>query len=181
MNERNSHMCTINLLNRIRSLHPLSRARTTDGAKNTISRGGFTMVEVLVVLVIGSILTAIAVPSVINFLQKYRLEGATRVIWSDMQSAKMSAVKANQSVSVQLLTSTSYSYSYTDGLAATHSFYRDLSDEYPGVTVGFSTGTSITFRSMGMGQPGTTKTVTLQNGFGSRSFAINWTGRIESL
>ncbi len=142
---------------------------------------GFTLIELLIVFVIAISLAVLAVPSVRGFFQKNELETAARVVWSDMQSAKMTAIKCNQSVTVQLLNSTSYSYSYTDALSVTHTFHRNLSEEYPGVTISLDSGTTVTFRATGMGEPGTTRTVILQNPFGTRSFSISWTGRVATL
>ncbi len=145
-----------------------------------LSRSGFTLIEVLVVLAMGGVLVAAGTPSLLNYLNKQSLDGAARVVWSDMQTAKTEAIKTNQTITVTF-TGTTYTYPYTDGAGANHTFYRDLSSDYPGVSLSLDSGTTLTFTSTGMGLPGTTRTVTIQNAAGTRSFAVNWTGRIANL
>ena len=56
---------------------------------------GFTLIEVLVALIVLGILTAIAIPGFSTWLPKYRLKSASRDLYSNMQLAKMGAIKAN--------------------------------------------------------------------------------------
>ena len=142
------------------------------------------MLEILIVVAMVGILVGLGLPSLAGFLNNYRVDAAARVVWSDMQSAKMSAIKANQSVSIVLTSATAYTYSYTDGLSKTHTFSQNLSSDYPGVTVSFNNVTTLTFNSMGMQQPptpGTSTTVTVSNPSKALSFSVNWTGAIGSL
>jgi type II secretory pathway pseudopilin PulG len=56
---------------------------------------GFTLVELCVILAVISILTSLAVPAVINWLPDYRLRQAARNIYSNMQLAKITAIRGN--------------------------------------------------------------------------------------
>ena len=117
-----------------------------------------------------------------RFVNNYRLETAARTVWSDVQSAKMAAIKANQSVMVQKLSSTSYTYSFTDGFNQVHSFFRDLNSDGPGVTLAFDGGSPITFFGSGMASDvGVDRVVTVQNSSGTKSFLVSWTGKIGSI
>ena len=64
-------------------------------------QAGFTMVELMIAIVVIAILSAIAVPNIINWLPNYRAKAAARDIISNFQKAKMEAVKENSDVIIQ--------------------------------------------------------------------------------
>jgi len=63
-------------------------------------RSGFTIIELIIVIAILGILTAVGVPNFLSWLPKYRLKSAARDLYSNMQLAKMAAIKANGNCSV---------------------------------------------------------------------------------
>ena len=71
---------------------------------NRHGQSGFTMVELMIVIVVIAILSAIAVPNIINSLPNYRLKAAARDIISNFQKAKMEAVKRNTDVVITFTT-----------------------------------------------------------------------------
>ena len=58
-------------------------------------QSGFTMLELLTVVAIVGVLVAIAVPSFIHEIPKYRLKRAGSELYGNMQRAKLGAVKEN--------------------------------------------------------------------------------------
>jgi prepilin-type N-terminal cleavage/methylation domain-containing protein len=63
---------------------------TFGGRKGT---SGFTMIEVLVVIVILAILSSLAIPGFTRWLPNYRLKGAVRDLYSNLQLAKAGAIR----------------------------------------------------------------------------------------
>jgi len=58
-------------------------------------KSGFTLIELLIVIVILGILTVAGATNFLSWLPKYRLKSAAHDLYSNMQLAKMSAIKNN--------------------------------------------------------------------------------------
>jgi prepilin-type N-terminal cleavage/methylation domain-containing protein len=56
---------------------------------------GFTVIEVVVVMAIVAILSSIAIPGFSRWIPDYQLKNAARDLYSNLQLAKMTAVKEN--------------------------------------------------------------------------------------
>ena len=61
---------------------------------------GFTLMEMMIVIAIIGITAAIAIPNVISYLPKHRLNGGARDVYSAMQYARLKAVKEKTPVSI---------------------------------------------------------------------------------
>ena len=56
---------------------------------------GFTILELIIVIVILGILTAIGVPNYLSWLPRYRLKSAARDLYSNLQLARLGAIRSN--------------------------------------------------------------------------------------
>lgn len=75
---------------------------------------GFTFAEIMIVIAIFGILSAVAIPNFLRSLPEKRLKNATRNLYADLQRARLLAVKENQSVTF-IFDTAAGTYSYNDG------------------------------------------------------------------
>ena len=104
------------------------------------SQGGLTVLELMIAVGIIGILTAIAVPSIINWLPNYSLKAAARDLVLNMQKARMQAVKENKKIKIRFDSSIKPGFYYFDtdnNKHYTRGEYRiDLSSYGSGVDYG---------------------------------------------
>jgi prepilin-type N-terminal cleavage/methylation domain-containing protein len=132
---------------------------------------GFSLIEILIVLFLIAFLSGLAILQTSGWIERYRLRGATRLVWEDLQSAKMTAIKNNQSITVTFISTTGYTFSQ----AGSAIFTRNLAIDYPSISVVKDGGASLIFSSTGLTQ---NATITVQGAGGSKSITTLWTGRI---
>jgi prepilin-type N-terminal cleavage/methylation domain-containing protein len=146
---------------------------------------GFTMVELMVTIAVIAILFTIAVPNIISWLPNYRLKAAARDLFSNMQKARMQAVKENGNIIMIFDTSINPGFYYFDtnnDNAFTPGEYRiDFSTYKSGIDYGTGNAAlnwdgdnctqaaSITFNSRGTSN---SKTVYIQNQNNDICYAI---------
>ena len=140
------------------------------------SENGFTVIELLIGAMIVAILGVVAAPQFTGLLQRFRLNGATRVVWGDLHKARLMAIKENTAMTI---TFTANSYNITRTLTGQVALQRNLAQDYPGVTVSI-TNNAITFGSTGTAGGGS-QTVQVQSSAGTKSFTVLTTGRIGNV
>ncbi|MBT8762451.1 prepilin-type N-terminal cleavage/methylation domain-containing protein [Desulfohalobiaceae bacterium Ax17] len=63
---------------------------------NLIHQAGITFIEMAVVIAIMGILTALAVPNIVSWFPRHRLESAARDLLSNMQKIRLNAVRESK-------------------------------------------------------------------------------------
>ena len=131
---------------------------------------GFTLIEVMIVIVIIGIMTGIAVPAFADWRERQSVRSATQSLMAHMKQARVLAIAENRTVSI---TFTSTSYTYDAGSCGQCSAQViSLAQFANSLTV--SPTTTRTFSSRGTVNSGT---VTLTAGSTSRSVVLNVIGR----
>jgi prepilin-type N-terminal cleavage/methylation domain-containing protein len=69
--------------------------------KNKTRQAGFTLIELILVVMILGIIAAIGTTGLINYLPNMRLKGAARDIFSSMMQAKAEAIRRGENVTLK--------------------------------------------------------------------------------
>ncbi len=86
------------------------------------SQSGFTVVELLTVIGIMMIITAIATPSFYYWLPTYRLSAGARQVSADLQLARMKAISQNTNYWLNFISGTQYQLEKVAGTAESGPF-----------------------------------------------------------
>ena len=139
------------------------------------NKNGFTLIELLIVIAMIGVVSAIATPSFKIYIGKSRLNGAARMVVSDLMAARMKAVKMNRDMRIDFPTSGGGQYTVDVGSA--EAVTNDIRNHYLGVSVA-STITSVTFHSTGEAEA-VNPTITVSNSFGNKTITISIAGGIS--
>jgi len=145
------------------------------------SRRGFTLIEVMTVMVIIAILAAFAVPTYQQYQIQKRLSGATRELHSNLMAVRMQAVNEAQWIAVNIDNNHQYTI-FRDlnknGTVDTGEtiVVKDFNPTYHDVTFSTSAGTVLTFYPNGTASTGT---LSLTGASGSKSITVSAAGRVK--
>lgn len=141
---------------------------------------GFTLAELLVVIALGGILTGLAVLGFSQLLPKYRLDGATATVRSDLYNAKIRAANHKRQYRVKF---NADGYSILQGDKSSGSTVwtvirsRVIASEYEGVTIDTGSTSNPTFQPRGTA---TNNTIVVQNAQGgTRTITVTLAGRVK--
>lgn len=130
----------------------------------TTQHGGFTLVELVLVLVITGVLAAIALPRFAQAAERQRISIAAKRVEADLELARSRARAASQTVTVIFDLGDS---AYTLDAVGGEGFKVQLDEAPYGVKLSdavFNTATSVSFN--GYGIPNTGGSITLSNSNG---------------
>ena len=116
------------------------------------------------------ILTILAVPNIERFSSGYKLRGAAREVATNLQHARMLAIKENRSYRVTFIANSYQVVRVSDNNVVKN---RSFGSDYPGVNL---TNISITFFSRGNAGG---NTVIVSNPQGTKSVIVAPTGRVR--
>jgi type IV fimbrial biogenesis protein FimT len=99
--------------------------------KYTKDSSGFSFMELMVVIAMIGILSAVALPGLLRALPEQRLKNAARNLYADMQRARLLAVKENRKVHVRFDTTGNFYYFDDDEISGytAGQFRRNLSED----------------------------------------------------
>jgi len=162
-------------------------ALETDKSKKAITphisrQTGFTLMEMMTVIAVIGILSAIAIPSFLSMLPGMRLNGASRMVAGDLMAARMKAVKLNHKTKVFF--DDAYQYRICDDADNNGTVddgegdvvSKNIQTEYDGVTLTKTADPVFQPRGNSSGT-----TVTLTNSSGSKNVSVAFTGRVKIL
>ncbi|MFV0438983.1 MAG: GspH/FimT family pseudopilin [Desulfopila sp.] len=136
---------------------------------------GFSFIELVVVLAILSVLAAIGLPALRQWVPNYQLKAATQELYGNLQKARMEAIKTNSTVSTVFDTSTC-----TAANGGNYTFTNDESGERIAAValsggICLTTGTISGFNSRGLPRSGAGGSAVLENDEISRTQTITQT------
>jgi prepilin-type N-terminal cleavage/methylation domain-containing protein len=134
---------------------------------------GLTLMELILTMAILLILIAIASPLIAQFSSGYRIRAAARELATDLQFARLLAVKENTNFQVVFVSSNSYQVERESDHFVAKS--RSFSIDYPEVTLA---GPTVRFNSRGnlVSSPGS---LTVSNSMGTKNISVGSTGRVK--
>jgi type IV fimbrial biogenesis protein FimT len=140
---------------------------------------GFTLVEMMIVIAVLAIIAAIAAPNFQTYMAQRRLNGAARLVMTDLMDARMKAVSENNQFKVFFLDTHQYKVLDDENNNGTEdtgetSVTKDIQSNYPGVTLSASAHPIFYPRGTAWGT-----TVTLTNTSGSKSVSVSTAGRVK--
>ena len=131
---------------------------------------GFSLIEMMIVIIIIAVMTAIAIPAFADWRERQSVRSAAQSLMAHMKQARVLAIAENRTVSITF-TSTSYTY---DAGACGQCRAEVVSLGQFGSTLSVAPTTTRTFSSRGTANLGT---VTLTAGSTNKSIVLNVIGR----
>ena len=131
---------------------------------------GLTIMELIIAMMVLATLLAISSPLIAQFSSGYKLRGAAREVATDLQFARLLAVKENKDFQVVFGSDSYQVVRVSDGYVAKS---RSFSLDYPEVSL---SAPAVPFNSRGIS---TSTTITVSNPMGTKNITVGATGRVK--
>ena len=138
------------------------------------SERGFTVMELMVVVGLMAIISAIAMPSFISWLPSYRLSAGARQVAGDLQLARMKAISQNTTYRLNFISGTQYRLEKDAGFTLESGPFT-----LPVGITASPTGATSEFQSRGTASATDDITLTNDGGTTVRHVCIKTVGRVH--
>lgn len=145
-------------------------------------RRGFTLPEMMVVVVIMGLMAAMAGPRMLRWVQSLGQRGAVNQVVSDLTYARTQAVRQGQTVSLRFDDATRYRVTLDNAAGNVQRVLTtvNLANTHRGTAITPGTGNGrASFDSRGTLRPGSTARVTVTRGPVTQQVCITVVGRIQ--
>lgn len=152
---------------------------------NPICKSGFTLIEVLIVMVLLGIVVAMAIPNFGVLAATSNVKGATQTLAMDLNLSKMRAISQSKKCRLLFLNGTSYKIQYYDPAG---SIWKDLPGEvtrnfsapsnpyfHEGVNITAPAGNEVVFQPWGSA---TAASIEVKNSEKKGTITLSSTGKI---
>ncbi|MEW6334909.1 MAG: GspH/FimT family pseudopilin [Thermodesulfobacteriota bacterium] len=147
------------------------------------NKTGLTLLELIIVVAILGIVSAIAAPNFMNYMAERRLKGAARMVMSDLMAARQNAVSRNHEFKVffseDQMTYTILADANNNGSADTGEATeaKNIRNDYYDIALGASANPI--FSPRGTASPGSTVTLTSARTGATQCVTVGLTGRVK--
>ena len=143
--------------------------------RSDASGAGFSLFEIMIVMVVVGVLLMILVPNASRAMQVWRLDGSVRMVSGKLMEARIDAIKRNRQSWLSINTSGQVQVQTTDDTPAT------IDVGFPGLlqqSVSFQSGAPAEVRYDSMGRPTVTRTIVIETADLQKTITVSATGRV---
>jgi type IV fimbrial biogenesis protein FimT len=144
--------------------------------RNRDRRGGYTLAELMAVIVIAGVIATIAVPRLSSYIRHLSARSAASTVVSDLMLARTQAVREGQTVSLRVTSAAEYQLTVDANPVRTLKTVN-VAGTQKSVTLG-PNGTTISFDPRGMLRAGSGSELRITRGTQTDTISITGVGRV---